>query len=235
MDNLGFLSLPILALVDSTSIGTLIVPVLLLVTLGTRAGSVIRTMYYLLVIGIFYWLLGVVLTAGAMPLFERFGDALTARPAMAVYAVVGALLLAWSFRIDPKAIRKRGGDPEAGARRWLTKVQGAGSSFRGLTVLAIGAGVVEVATMLPYLVAIGIIADSGIGIAMAAGVLAGYCLVMSLPAILIACGRAVAGARLDGFLERVQSWGIRHAANTLSWTVGIVGVVILLNTAPAVL
>lgn len=112
---------------------------------------------------------------------------------------------------------------------------GAGSSFRGLTVLAIGAGVVEVATMLPYLVAIGIIADSGLGIAMAAGVLAGYCLVMSLPAILFACGRAVAGARLDGFQERVQSWGIRHAANTLSWTVGIVGVVILLNTAPAVL
>lgn len=235
MDNLGFLSLPILALVDSTSIGTLIVPVLLLVTLGTRAGSVIRTLYYLLVIGIFYWVLGVVLAAGAMPLFERFGDALTARPAMAVYAAAGALLVAWSFRIDPKAIRKRGGDPEAGARTWLAKVQDTGSSFRGLTVLALGAGIIEVVTMLPYLVAIGIIADSGISIAKAIGILAGYCLVMSLPAVLIALSRALAGDKLDGLLERIQNWGIRNAANTLSWTVGIVGVVILLHTVPVVL
>ncbi|MGO1949274.1 MAG: GAP family protein [Mycobacteriaceae bacterium] len=240
-DHLGYLSLLVLALVDSTSIGTLVVPVLLLVTAGAAGTTgnarrfAGRTLYYLLVIGVFYWALGLALTAGAMPLLERFQDVLTSTAAMAVYAVAGVLLLALSFWIDPKAIRKRGGDPEAGARRWLERVRRAGGSLRALTGLALVAGVVEAASMIPYIAAVGIIADSGTGMGGAALILVGYCAVMLLPGVILSLGRALAGSRVDGLLDRIRAWGIRSAADTLSWTVGIVGVIITLNTAPAVL
>lgn len=216
---------------DSTSVGTLVVPVLLRLT----AATVRHTFHYLLVIGVFYWMLGVALTAGALPLFERFGDALGSAPAMAVYADTGVLLVVWSYRIDPAAIRKRGGDPEEGARRWLDRVHDAGGSVRALTGLALLAGVVEAATMVPYLAAIGVIVDSGAGLGRSAVTLVGYCALMLVPGSLIAVVRAVAGSRVDTVLTRIRDRSVRHAASTVSWTVGIVGVLIVLNTAPAVL
>ncbi|MEJ6548501.1 GAP family protein [Corynebacterium sp. USCH3] len=238
-DSLSYVSLTVLALVDSTSIGTLVVPLLLLVVSGGAGGSarkvVAATFYYLAVIGVFYWAVGVALTAGALPLLERFGDTLTSSGAMTVYAVLGVVLVVWSFRIDPKAIRRRGGDPEAGARRWSERVRGASTSYRALTGLALLAGLAELATMVPYLAAIGIIVDSGTGLARSAAVLAAYCVVMVVPAAVLAVARLVGGARLDGLLARVHDWSVRGAAGAFSWAVGIVGVVIVLNTAPTAL
>lgn len=187
-DQLSYLVLAVLALVDSTSIGTLVVPVLLLVTAGASmsAGRIaVRTLYYLLVIGLFYFALGLALVAGAMPLFERFGDALVSTPALAVYVAIGVGLVVWSFYVDPKAIRKRGGDPEESGRRWITRARDAAGSFRALTGLALLAGVIEAASMVPYLAAIGIIVDSGAGIGRAAVILVAYCTVMSLPGIVL--------------------------------------------------
>ncbi|WP_291480324.1 GAP family protein [Corynebacterium sp.] len=244
-ESFSYLSLAVLALVDSTSVGTLVVPVLLLVVgggagarAGAQAGAVkaaTSTFYYLLVIGVFYWALGVALAAGALPLLEHFGDALASPAAMTVYAVVGALLVVWSFRIDPKAVRRRGGDPEAGARRWSRRVRAAGGSYRALTGLALLAGLAEVATMVPYLAAIGVIVDSGAGVGRSAALLVAYCAVMIAPAALLTGARMLGGARLDGLLARAHDWGIRSAAGAFSWAVGVVGVLVVLNTAPTAL
>ncbi|MCJ7859748.1 GAP family protein [Corynebacterium kalidii] len=237
-ESFSYLTLAVLALVDSTSIGTLVVPVLLLVVGGAGVGAVriaTSTVYYLMVIGLFYWAVGLALAAGALPLLERFGDALASPGAMTVYAVIGVLLVVWSFRIDPKAIRKRGGDPEAGARRWAERVRTASLSYRALTGLALLAGLAEVATMVPYLAAIGVIVDSGAGIGRAAVLLAAYCALMVAPAALLAAARIFAGRHLDGVLTRVHDWSIRSAAGAFSWAVGIVGVVVVLNTAPTAL
>lgn len=238
-DSFSHLSLVVLALVDSTSIGTLVVPVLLLVVSGGAGVTVSRvvtaTFYYLAVIGAFYWAVGVALTAGALPLIERFGDVLTSSGAMTAYAALGVLLVAWSFWIDPKAIRRRGGDPEAGARRWSERVRGASTSYRALTGLALLAGLAELATMIPYLAAIGIIVDSGTGLARSAAVLAAYCAVMVVPAAVLAVVRQVGGTRMDGLLARVRDWSLHSATGAFSWTVGIVGAIIVLNTAPTAL
>jgi hypothetical protein len=237
-ESFSYLTLAVLALVDSTSIGTLVVPVLLLVVGGAGVGAVriaTSTVYYLVVIGLFYWSVGLALAAGALPLLERFGDALASPGAMTVYAVIGVLLVVWSFRIDPKAIRKRGGDPEAGVRRWAGRVRAASLSYRALTGLALLAGLAEVATMVPYLAAIGIIVDSGAGVGRAAVLLVAYCAVMIAPAAVLAAARMLAGPHVDGVLTRVHDWSIRSAAGTFSWAVGIVGVVVVLNTAPTAL
>jgi cytochrome c biogenesis protein CcdA len=238
-DSFSYLSLVVLALVDSTSVGTLVVPLLLLVVSGgagvTAGRTAAATFYYLAVIGAFYWAVGVALTAGALPLLERFGDTLTSPGAMTVLAVLGVLLVVWSFRIDPKAVRKRGGDPEAGARRWSERVRVASTSYRALTGLALVAGLAEVATMIPYLAAIGIIVDSGAGLARSAVILVAYCVVMIVPAAVLAVARMAGGNRLDRVLARVHDWSVRGAAGAFSWAVGIVGVVIVLNTAPTAL
>lgn len=232
----GPLGLVVLALVDSTSMGTLVIPLILLVVGEGGARRVSgRTLLYLAVIGVFYLLLGVALLAGLLPLMERLGHLLAAPQTMVLLAAAGAALLWWSFRLDPKAIAKRGGDPEASARRWTARARRASGRPSALVPLALGAGLIEAASMIPYLAALGIIADMGIGLPRGALVLLGYCAVMILPALLLCGARVLLGERGDRFLERVHDRAVRNASGAFSWTVGIIGVILLLNTAgPAI-
>lgn len=230
------LALVVLALVDSTSVGTLVIPVILLVTGEGRAGRVAgRTLLYLAVIGTFYFLLGVALLAGLLPLAGRIGPLLASAPAMVVLAVLGAAMVWWSYRIDPATVRKRGGDPEAGARRWTTRARRAASSPRLLAGLALLAGVLEAVSMIPYLAAMGLLAQADTGLGVGSLALLGYCAVMVLPAAVLCGIRALLGERGDRVLDRVHGWSVRHAASAFSWAVGILGVLVLVNTAGSAL
>ena len=228
----GPIGLVVLALVDSTSMGTLVIPLILLVVGEGGARRVSgRTLLYLAIIGVFYLLLGIALLAGLLPLMEHLGHLLASPQVMLVLAVAGAALVWWSFRIDPSAIRKRGGDPEASARRWTARARAASGRPPALVALALGAGLIEAASMIPYLAALGIIADMGIGLPRGALVLVGYCAVMILPGIVLCGARMLLGARGDGLLERLHDRAVRHASGAFSWTVGIIGVILVLNTA----
>ena len=149
--------------------------------------------------------------------------------------LLGVGLVVWSFRLDPKAIAKRGGDPEASARRWTDRARRAAGRPSLLVGLALLAGLVEAASMIPYLAAMGIIADMGAGLGRGALVLVGYCAVMVLPGTLLCGVRAARGGRADRALERAHDWAVRSAAGACAWTVGIVGVLLALNTlGPAI-
>ncbi|EWS81300.1 hypothetical protein BF93_17170 [Brachybacterium phenoliresistens] len=232
----GPLGLAVLALIDSTSVGTLVIPLMMLVGSAGPARRVVgRTVLYLLVIGVFYWVLGVALLAGLLPLLEAAQGLLDSPAVTVLAAAAGAGLVVWSYRSDPAAIRKRGGDPEASSRRWAERVQRAAGSARLLIGLALLAGVVEAASMIPYLAAMGILADMEVGLGSGAVILAGYCAVMIAPALVLAGGRLIAGRRADRLLARVHAWAIRNAASAFSWAIGIIGVLILLRTlGPAV-
>lgn len=230
-DAAGPLALILLALVDSTSMGTLVIPVILLVVgQGGALRIAGRSLLYLAVIGLFYLLLGIALLAGLLPLLESFGPQLSAPGVMLVLAVGGVLLVIWSFRLDPKSVRRRGGDPEASARRWTDRARRASGRPGLLVALALLAGVIEAASMIPYLAAMGIIADMGIGLGGGALVLVGYCAVMILPGAVLCGVRAALGGRADAFLDRAHDWAVKNATSAFSWVVGIVGVIILLNT-----
>src|SRR5699024_4031913 len=178
-DAAGPLGLILLALVDSTSMGTLVIPVILLVVGQGGALRVAgRTLVYLAVIGAFYLLLGIALLAGLLPLLDSFGHLLAAPQVMLVLAVFGVLLAIWSFRLDPKTIVRRGGDPEASARRWTGRARRASGRPAVLIVLALTAGLIEAASMIPYLAAMGILADMQVGLGRGALLLIGYCAVM---------------------------------------------------------
>ncbi|MEK8226362.1 GAP family protein [Oerskovia sp. M15] len=53
--------------------------------------------------------------------------------------------------------------------------------------------------------------------------LAGYCVVMVLPALVLTAGRVLAARQVEPVLARLNGWMTRNAASTTAWVVGIVG------------
>lgn len=97
--------LVVLALIDSTSFGTLLIPVWLLLAPGRlRVG---RVLAYLATVAGAYLVVGVVVMLGAGAFLDRFGDALDTRAAVIVQLLLGIGLLALSFRFDGKRSARR--------------------------------------------------------------------------------------------------------------------------------
>ncbi|MFI7130385.1 GAP family protein [Nonomuraea sp. NPDC050153] len=213
------LALAALALVDSTSFGTLGIPVYLLLASKRSRGLLI----YLATIAIFYFLVGVALMLGLSTVMERFGDVLRSDPAYWVQLVLGVGLFALSFRFDPKRRAKRG-EP---ARRFEPRVGGP----RVMVLLGLTAGALEVATMVPYLAAIGIMTTAELTTGQWVPVLAAYVLVMILPPLALMALRGLAGTWLEPKLERLRTWMNKHAASALSWGLAIVGFLLARDAA----
>lgn len=228
-------TLLLLALIDSTSFGTLLIPIWLMLAPGRV--RVARILVFLLTIGAFYFGVGLAILFGAEALVRQYRDSFTSRPAQVVAFVVGAALLAWSFILERQAKRQKAEGTQAGRlttfRKRAVGVEAEGGGLLSLVALALVAGLVEVASMLPYLGAIGALTASGITWPVSGLVLAGYCAVMVLPAVVLLILRVIAVRGVTPLLERIDAWMSRNAADTLSWVVGIIGVVVMVNTAPA--
>lgn len=220
-----------LALVDSTSFGTLVIPLILLLQPRIRLGRII---VYLTTIGGFYLLLGLALLAGAswVQSLSGFGEALTSTPAYVIQAVLGVGLIALSFRYDAKPVARRkaarAGRPTR-IEKWREAAMGEHASMRALITLALLAGVVEVASMLPYLVAVGIITTANLPTISGAAVLTGYVLIMLLPAGVLLLVRLLGGARLEKPLTRLRNWVVAHTAGALGWVIGTAGILLILD------
>lgn len=222
-------SLIVLALIDSTSIGTLLIPVWLL--LDRRSVRVSNLIVYLLTIAGFYLLVGLAILAGADVLSAGEVAATTdnGQSAQSVVALlillaqlaIGIWLFAISFRFDSSK-------PGATARveRWKHKAAQATASPRFLMGLALFAAMAEVATMLPYLGAIAMISTAELPWLMVIVLMCGYCLVMILPALLLLGLRVVMGMRLNTLLMKLDGWVTRHAESALGWVLGIAGFLI---------
>ncbi|MFC3688596.1 GAP family protein [Aquipuribacter hungaricus] len=108
MDWSTLAALPVLALVDSTSVGTLLLPAWLLLAPTIRPRAVLG---YLAVVAVVYWLLGLALLAGADVVVEAVsgasdgGGADRPRAVLVAQLVVGVLLLAWALL--PERWRRR--------------------------------------------------------------------------------------------------------------------------------
>ena len=136
-----------LALLDSTSIGTLVVPVWMLLMPGRP--QVRRLLTYLVVITTFYFVVGVAVWTTArvgMPVVAPLLDTPAARVAQ---LILGIALFAWSFRFDSEKRRTSGQADRTHV--WRERVLGSASSARSVVLLAIAAGTAELVTMLPLL------------------------------------------------------------------------------------
>ncbi|GMA29063.1 hypothetical protein GCM10025874_23160 [Arenivirga flava] len=87
--------------------------------------------------------------------------------------------------------------------------------------------------MLPYLGAIGIMTGAELPPVQTVTVLAGYCLLMVLPALVLLLGRTVAGRLVEPPLRRLAAWLERTGGETTAWIVGIVGFILAREAATA--
>lgn len=214
-------TLAVLALVDSTSIGTLVIPIWFL--LAPRRPSLGRMVRYLTVIGLFYLLIGLLLLVAVEAGLTRIGDGWRTDPVLWLQLVLGVALFAWSFRFSSK--RPRGG----GARltRFRERAVTGEASGRGVTTIALGAGVLELPTMIPYLAAIGLLSRNDVAPVGAGLALVGHCLLMVLPALLLTLLRAGLHRRIAPTLQRVDAWLTKRADDALGWVIGIAGFLIV--------
>ncbi|UGS25622.1 GAP family protein [Microbacterium resistens] len=111
--------------------------------------------------------------------------------------------------------------------RWREKLLDPSTPPLTVIGVAIAAGLVEVATMLPYIVAMTMLADAGYGTPVRVAALAGYCLLMIAPALILLVLRIVAARQIEGPLRRLGDWLARTGGETTAWIVGIVGFLIL--------
>jgi hypothetical protein len=183
--------LALLALVDSTSFGTLLIPIWLMLAPGRiRVG---RILVFLGTVAAFYFVLGLLLAAGV-----RIG-------------------------------RSQGAEPSGRLLRWRERAVGENGSVRGLMALAVTAALIEAASMVPYLAAIGLIGTADVSWPTTVAVLAGYCLVMVLPALVLLGGRIGAAGVVEPVLQRVNAWMERTGRENTAWALGIIGVIIAAN------
>lgn len=97
--------------------------------------------------------------------------------------------------------------------------------------VAIAAGLVEVATMLPYIVAMTMLADAGVSTPFRVLALVGYCALMVAPAVVLLVLRMVAAPLVQRPLERFAAWMERTGAENTAWILGIIGFLIARSAA----
>jgi hypothetical protein len=212
--------LAVLALIDSTSFGTLLIPIWLLLDPGRVRSA--RILVFLGTVAAFYFALGVAVALGAGAFLPRLSRLLDTPPVVWGQLVLGVALFFWSFRLD------RAHRPDGGRRagRWRERALASGSGVAGLALTAAAA---EVTTMLPYLAAIGLLTTADLPAAQVTLVMAGYCVLMTVPALVLLLARLAAGDRLTRPLTRFSD---RMAdSNALSWIVGIVGFLLASDAA----
>lgn len=214
-----------LALVDSLSIGTLLIPLFFLIAPGRIHGG--RMLAYLATISLFYFLVGLSVTAGAAALFGEFTAVLASPAAYIVQLVLGAVLLIGSFFIGGKP---KESDKPGRLSRWRERGLWDGPPL-GVLLLAVSAGVLEIATMFPYLGAIGLITTTELPVATSAALLALYCVVMITPALVALIIRILARRTVEPILVRFSNWLQRTSRETTGWIIGIVGFLLARDAA----
>ena len=107
MTGLHLLPLAGLALVDSTSFGTLGIPVALLVRSRVHVTAFLS---YLGVLAGFYWVLGIALVLGADTALRALGGVADSAPVVWAQLAIGVALFVVSFLVDGPAARPRDGD-----------------------------------------------------------------------------------------------------------------------------
>lgn len=275
-----YAQLAFLALIDSTSIGTLLIPLWLLLRPDARR-ILPRILLYLGVLAGFYLLVGVAILSGAdWAISSLNAGSLTQIPAVQWAMVIGGgSLLVYALRPDPAKKRPKvalaAGKFDAGSGtqmpsaapvlgqvptrapatevptpapaahtaapaaelKWQKRLSTALRSPGGVVGLALVAGLLELPTMVPYLVAIGLLSNSTLPLSGAIGLLVAYCLLMLVPALILLGLRAAADTRLDSLMHRISTKMGKFSSETVLWVLGIVGFLLLraglANLAPA--
>lgn len=265
-------SLALLALIDGLSVGTLLIPVFLLLHPGRVHAR--RILLHLGTIAAFYLLVGLLFLWGLVNLVDVASDFLASPAGLIIRLLVGGALLITAFVMPtgdksaaaaslsaslpasasvlpgtdlPTAHEASGSsittpppapaavaEPRARAgriTRWRERLLDPRTRGTAVMAVAVAAVLVEVATMLPYIVAMTMLADAGIDTPLRVLSLVGYCALMILPAVVLLVLRLVAAPLVQRPLERIAAWMERTGAENTAWIIGIIGFLIARSAA----
>ena len=203
-----------LALLDATSIGTLGIPLWMLLAQRVRISLVF---VYLTVLATFYWLVGIALYYGGLAALSWLGE----WPAIPwIELILGVICLAAAF------LPRRLWEGQVGfANRFQDKVAVTGT-FATASGLALIAGLIEITGMYPYLAGIGIIINKGLpGIL----TLAAYAVVMVLPALILTIIRLLVHERIEPALAGFRAWIERNTGTVTAVTFFVIGVLLIFD------
>ena len=175
-----FMTLLSLALLDSLSTGTLVIPLIFL----AQPRFQVRTLaLYCFPLGLFYTALGTLFAYGVL---------------------------------SPSP------DSRASEIKWRTRLEKV-TNPRAAIFIALLAGVLEAATMLPYLAAISMLNTWDSTIITKLIVLMGYCLIMFIPAVTLLVIRRLASSWITPKLDHFVSLATRNADGAILWIAAIIG------------
>ena len=206
--------LALLALIDATSIGTLLIPGLLLI----RPRPPYRgLLLYSATLYSFYFSVGAAGLLG-LDLISRAAAVAESTAGQWAQLLIGLALFLWGV-LSPTP------DPEVSLTTWRRRLD---RPLRARTAVGLGltAGVIELAGMLPYLAALGIITGSDASPWVRILVLLGYCAVMFLIAGALFALRVLLGKRILTPLQRFTEWMFRQADSTVLWVAAILGFIL---------
>ena len=224
--------LVLLALIDSTSFGTLLIPLWLMLAPGRpRPG---RILLFLGTVAACYLVLGIALLLGVSTLLDTLQETGNSQPLRVAQLVVGIGLMALGVLMEPWT---KAGKERRVARR-AEKLARSGPSLQmrmrersidasapvgAVIVLALTAAVIEAASMIPYLAAIGFLTASELSLAGRGAVLFGYCLVMITPALLLLAARLLLHDYVAPILTKLEALLSRNANEAMAWVIFFVG------------
>lgn len=216
-------ALVILALVDSLSVGTLVIPLILLLQPVIRWKMIA---IYCFVLGLFYFALGIMLLLGLGAVLEPLSALIQSQAGQWLQLLVGGLLLTWALLYDSTIVNNLLGKTKKAkknpAAQWEARLAGK-SGLAGIASLALVAGLIEAATMAPYIAALGILGTSDLSVWLRILSLFAYCVLMFTPAIVLILIRTFSGNKLDVRLQKFKNWVSNEAAATTPWIVGLIG------------
>ncbi|MFW0111220.1 GAP family protein [Rothia sp. CCM 9416] len=217
---IDYLLLVGLSLIDSLSVGTLVIPLVLIIKWQAMKTAHYTT--YLTTIVCAYFMIGCALFMGLGWVIAAFSQVTAMAWFRWILLVLGVALVLFGV-LSPNPTRRSVEEIVAARSVQVQSKRGKNVGLLSMVVLALGAAVVESATMLPYLAALGIIQSQEIPFVAQLVVLALYCMVMALPAISLGVAVKVLGnrvfERILGVLPRLEY----EAKITLLWIAAIVG------------
>ncbi len=216
--DISLLALPLLALADSTSVGTFVIPALALLAPGPT--PVRRLGAYLAIVAGLYFLIGVALLAMADAAAAAVSSVNGSLVGVAVEGGLGAALVAYA--LWPRRRTRSSGQGRISA--WRTRALDPSASFRPLATLAVLAVAVEAVSMLPYIGAVALIAGSDMAWPLSGALLLAYCMLMILPAVVLMLIRSAAREWIQPWLTRIDAWSRRSSGSkAILWATGLVG------------
>ncbi|MDI9896595.1 GAP family protein [Rhodococcus sp. IEGM 1381] len=211
-----FFNLVGLALVDSIGVGTLVVPLWMMVRPSFRVQVVLL---HLGVLGLLYLGVGITLLTVVGDGSAAFMTHAVPGDAWVRLAVGGVVLLA-GLVCDRRRRRPSGA-------WWMRAPAGA----QGVVLLAVAVGAVEVATMLPYFAAIEAVAASGRGWTFSVSILAVYVFTTLLPALVLLAARVAASQLVSSLLRRLMHRVERWSQDVVGTVLIVVGALLVADAA----